>query len=179
MASCTYFHSTCQDFGLTMMHSCAAGQLCGAVAPPIYTTCLERFGYKATLIGWSLIVLLLTSISLLCIKPRLPVLAKAPKPTFCDFNFARKPLFWILFVATTAQGLAHYVPSIYIPSYALDVGLSPSKGAFWSTSGFSEIATTSAKEFVDTEAFSGSFVFAARGGGAIAGVFVGLDEGAT
>lgn len=53
----------------------------------------------------------------------------APKPALSDFNFGRKPLFWVLLTATMIQGLAHYVPSIYIPSYALDVGLTSTKGA--------------------------------------------------
>ena len=104
------------------------GGLCGAVLPPIFTVCLDRFGHRATLIGWALVVLVLTSLGLLCISPRTrhPV---APKPARSDFDFVRVPLFWVLLATTLLQGLAHYVPSIYIPAYALDIGLTPTQGA--------------------------------------------------
>ncbi len=104
------------------------GGLSGAILPPIYTASLERYGYKATLIGWAIAVFILTDSGLLCITSRVPPI-KPPRPRTSDFEFLRKPLFWVLLTATILQGLAHYVPSIYLPSYALDMGLTPTKGA--------------------------------------------------
>ena len=104
------------------------GGLSGAVLPPIYTTCLERYGYKATLIGWAIAVFILTALGLSFIRSRLPS-PKTAKPSTSDFDFLRKPLFLVLLTATVIQGLAHYVPSIYLPSYGLDFGLTPTQGA--------------------------------------------------
>ena len=104
------------------------GGLSGAILPPIYTASLERYGHKATLVGWAIAVLILTTSGLLCISSRVPP-AETSKPATSDFDFLRKPLFWVLLTATIVQGLAHYVPSIYLPSYALDIGSTPSIGA--------------------------------------------------
>lgn len=104
------------------------GGLSGAVLPPLYNVCLNRFGYKATLVGWAVAVLILTTCGLLCIRPRTTEY-RSPKPRRSDFDFFRKPLFWVILTATIIQGLAHYVPSIYLPSYALDMRLSSSEGA--------------------------------------------------
>ena len=104
------------------------GGLSGAVLPPLYTICLDRYGYKATLIGWSIAVFILTASGLLGITSRLPP-TQAPKPKRSDFEFLQKPLFWMLLTATTIQGLAHYMPSLYLPSYAIDMGLSSAKGS--------------------------------------------------
>ena len=104
------------------------GGLSGAVLPPLYTTCLDKYGYKATLIGWSFACLILTVSGLLGITSRVPP-KQAPKPTTKDFDFVQRPLFWILLLATIIQGLAHYLPSLYLPSYALDMGLSSAEGS--------------------------------------------------
>jgi predicted MFS family arabinose efflux permease len=102
------------------------GAAAGAGLPPVYTVCLEKYGYKATLIGWGLITFVVTTLGLLCVHPRAPP-AKAPKPTRHDFDFLRKPLFLIILLATIVQALAHYGPSVYLPSFALDMG--PKLGA--------------------------------------------------
>ena len=107
---------------------CGMGGLSGAVLPPLYTVCLDRYGYKTTLIGWAIAVFILTASGLLGITSRVPT-TDAPKPKFSDFDFLRKPLFWVLLTATIIQGLAHYMPSLYLPSYALDMGLSSAKGS--------------------------------------------------
>ena len=100
----------------------------GAVITEIYTVCLNKFGYKATLIGWAVTVLVLLICGLFCIQPRTNYY-QTLKPTRSDFNFSRKPLFWVLATATIIQGLAQHVPSVYLPSYAHDMSLSSSEGA--------------------------------------------------
>ena len=102
--------------------------------PPVYNVCLDKYGYKATLIGWAIAVFILTASGLKGITSRDPTgTVDAPKPTFSDFDFLRKPLFWVLLTATIIQGFAHYMPSLYLPSYAIDVGLSPAKGSLMVT----------------------------------------------
>ena len=110
------------------METCAMGGLCGAALPPLFIVCLDAFGYRPTLIGWAVAVLIFVSLAILCIRPRTNV-SVAPRPRMSDFNFLRSPLFWVLFTATLAQGLGQYIPSIYIPLYAVDIGLAPTSGA--------------------------------------------------
>ncbi|KAH0380375.1 MFS general substrate transporter, partial [Aureobasidium melanogenum] len=108
---------------------CAAGAAAGAGLPPVYTVCLNRYGYKVTLIGWGLITFVVTSIGLLCVRPRLPHSAKPPAPSMRDFDFTKKPLFLIMLLATMVQAIAHYGPSLYLPSFGADLGLSASEAA--------------------------------------------------
>lgn len=46
-----------------------------------------------------------------------------------DFDFAKKPLFLIMLLATMVQAIAHYGPSLYLPSFGSDLGLSASEAA--------------------------------------------------
>ncbi|THX59267.1 MFS general substrate transporter [Aureobasidium pullulans] len=108
---------------------CAAGAAAGAGLPPVCTLCLNRYGYKVTLIGWGIITFVVTSLGLLCVRPRLPVAAKPPPPSWRDFDFAKKPLFLIMLLATIVQAIGHYGPSLYLPSFAADFGISTSQGA--------------------------------------------------
>jgi hypothetical protein len=69
-----------------------------------------------------------TALGLLFVHPRTPP-EKAPKPTRHDFEFLRKPLFLIFLIATFVQALAHYGPSVYLPSIPADFGLTPTQGS--------------------------------------------------
>ncbi|KAK5999450.1 hypothetical protein QM012_005451 [Aureobasidium pullulans] len=108
---------------------CAAGAAAGAGLPPVYTVCLNRYGYKMTLIGWGLITFVVTSLGLLCVRPRMPEPAKPPAPSMRDFGFTTKPLFLIMLLAIMVQAIAHYGPSLYLPSYGADFGLSAAEAA--------------------------------------------------
>lgn len=66
---------------------------------------------------------------LLCIRPRLPIPVQPPQPSWKDFDFVKKPLFLIMLLATIVQALAHYGPSLYLPTFGEDFGLSATEGA--------------------------------------------------
>ncbi|KAH0365332.1 MFS general substrate transporter, partial [Aureobasidium melanogenum] len=83
---------------------CAAGAAAGAGLPPVYTVCLNRYGYKVTLIGWGLITFVVTSIGLLC-----------------TLTLQRNH--------SLVQAIAHYGPSLYLPSFGASLGLSASQAA--------------------------------------------------
>ena len=104
--------------------------LVSAALTPVFTFCLNKFGYTATLLGWAIAFVVLSTIGILCIRPRLPASeAQTAVPKARDFAFVRKPLLWVLLAATMVQALAQFVPSTYMPSYSLDVGLSPTLGS--------------------------------------------------
>ena len=74
----------------------------------------------------------MTTIGLLCIHPRSPPKV-APKPSRKDFAFFKKPLFLIMLLSTIIQALAHYGPSIYLPSFGQNFGLSATQGSLLAT----------------------------------------------
>ena len=102
----------------------------GAALTPVFMFCLNNFGYTATLLGWAIAFTMLSTIGILCIRPRLLASEAQPAvPKARDFAFMRTLLFWILLAATMVQALAQFVPSTYMPTYSLDVGLSPTLGS--------------------------------------------------
>ncbi|KAL1854493.1 hypothetical protein Daus18300_011414 [Diaporthe australafricana] len=107
---------------------CGAGAAAGAGLPPVYTLCLNKYGYKATLIGWGICTFVITSFGLLFVHSRTPP-EKAPKPSRSDFDFIRRPLFLVFLAATLAQALGYYAPSNYLPSIGADFGLTDQQGA--------------------------------------------------
>lgn len=113
---------------INILHSCGAGAAAGAGFPPVYTVCLNQYGHRATLVGMGLITLVVTAAGLLLVHPRTPP-EKALEPTRRDFDFLRRPLFLIFLAATIVQALAHYGPSVYLPSIGADFGLSDTQGA--------------------------------------------------
>lgn len=78
--------------------------------------------------GWGIVTLIITSTGLFCIHPRVSV-AEVPPPSSRDFDFLRKPLVFIILVAAIIQALAHYGPSLYLPTFSADFGLTPTHGA--------------------------------------------------
>jgi predicted MFS family arabinose efflux permease len=90
---------------------------------------LDRYGYKVTLIGWGIVTFIFTSLGLLCVRPRLSHSTKPPKPSLRDFDFIKKPLFLIMLLATIVQAIGHYGPSLYLPSFGADFGLSSAEAA--------------------------------------------------
>jgi cyanate permease len=50
-----------------------------------------------------------------------------------DFSFFQKPFFLIIVAATILQAFGHYTPSIYLPSFGQDYGLSAAKASLLST----------------------------------------------
>ncbi|KZF18808.1 MFS general substrate transporter [Xylona heveae TC161] len=107
---------------------CGAGGLSGAVLPPIFSVCLERYGHKATLVGWGIASFVLTASALLSIRARTPPPPRS-KPSFKDFDFFKNPVAFIFIACQFIQATAHYLPSTYLPQIATDYGISATKAA--------------------------------------------------
>jgi cyanate permease len=117
---------------LMFSESCGAGTAAGAGLPPIYAICLQKYGAKATLIGWGLCSLMITSVGLFCIRPRTTTVVQE-KAARRDISFVRKPFFLLMLAATILQAFAHYAPRIYLPSFGQDYGLSATQASLLST----------------------------------------------
>lgn len=107
--------------------SCASGAS-GAVMPFITSALLSKYGYKTTLRAAAVGMALLTAPLIPLLKGRLPP-AERSTMARVNWSFLKKPLFWIYATSTLIQGLGHFFPAIYLPTYATDLGMNSTKGA--------------------------------------------------
>lgn len=105
----------------------AAG-ISGIVLPFIFEVLLKRYGYKTTLRGYAIALLVLSGPVLPLLKGRLPARSSASAHK-TDHSFFHRPLFYFLAASNLFQGFAFYLPFLYLPSYASVLGYSTSKGA--------------------------------------------------
>ena len=100
----------------------------GIGMPLIIENLLDRFGHRTTLRAIAVGMVLLTAPLIFLLKPRLPA-SQSTAVTRTDWSFAKKPLFLVYCLANTTQGLGFFFPSLFLPSYATSIGLSPAQGA--------------------------------------------------
>ena len=89
---------------------------------------LNKYGYPTTLRAIAVGLAVLTAPLLPFLKGRLPP-SEHSTVGQTDWGCLRKPLFWVYCISNVIQGLGYFFPSLYLPSYATSIGLSPSKGA--------------------------------------------------
>ncbi|KAJ6622018.1 MFS general substrate transporter [Mycena sp. CBHHK59/15] len=97
----------------------------GVAFPIIVEVLLRNYGHRVTLLSLAVAFTVLIIPTFLYIKPRLPPATTAPPP----MDFVRSSPFWILFVANLAQGLPVFIPTLYLPTFASDLGLSATAGS--------------------------------------------------
>lgn len=81
---------------------------------------LKAYGFRTALRGWAIIVFVLGTPALYVIKPRLP----PTRVRRFDFSFLLAPDFLIFQVANIAQAAGYFIPSLYLPTYARELGAS-------------------------------------------------------
>lgn len=106
----------------------AGGGISGSCFPFALEKLLSSYGYRTTLISVAITQTIMIAPILCFIKPRLPSASRHAARTM-DWRFLRNPRFWILSMSNVLQGLAFYIPSLYLPSFAALIGLSPRVGA--------------------------------------------------
>lgn len=106
----------------------AGGGISGSCFPFVLEQLLSSYGYKTALIGVAVAQVIMVAPVLFFIKPRLPSASRHASRNM-DWRFLHNPRFWILCTSNVLQGLAFYIPSLYLPSFAALVGLSPRVGA--------------------------------------------------
>ncbi|PCH44516.1 MFS general substrate transporter [Wolfiporia cocos MD-104 SS10] len=94
----------------------------GFAFPYILEAMLTRLGFRWTLRIWCIATSILGGISLLGMKPRLPVpkfQRGQTRPRFIppQLHFIKTPHFWALSIATGLQALSYYSVSLYISTF--------------------------------------------------------------
>lgn len=115
--------------GLALGVICASTGITGLFIPFVLNFLLHKYGPANTLRISALALLLLCGPCLPLLKPRLPNSHVDTVPA-ADYSFLKMPLFYCFALAQLLQGLGFYLPTFYLPSYAISMGLSGTMGAF-------------------------------------------------
>lgn len=91
-------------------------------------TLLNKYGYQITLRALAIGMVVLTGPLIPFFKGRLPPSQRSALAR-TNWSFLKTTNFWVYFGASVAQGLGFFFPSLYLPSYATSLGLSPKVGA--------------------------------------------------
>ncbi|KAL8961764.1 MAG: hypothetical protein Q9193_001723, partial [Seirophora villosa] len=109
--------------GLALGVICASTGITGLFIPFVLNFLLHKYGPANTLRISALALLLLCGPCLPLLQPRLPTSHDNTLPA-ADYSFLKMPLFYCFALAQLLQGLGFYLPTIYLPSYAISMGLS-------------------------------------------------------
>nr|POE72169.1 monocarboxylate transporter 12 [Quercus suber] len=107
---------------------CAASGVSGAVFPLVIEQLLARYGYQTTLRCIAVGLFVLTGPLIPTLKGRLPE-SETSTSGRTDWSFLKTRLFWVYSISNLAMGLGYFFPSLYLPSFARDNGLSSTRGA--------------------------------------------------
>ncbi|GAB7355987.1 hypothetical protein MBLNU459_g6615t1 [Dothideomycetes sp. NU459] len=119
-----------------------ASGVSGLIIPLAVGALLTRFGFRTALRAYAAATILLSGPGLFLIKPReaptgktAAAAAAAPRTTTAASNsasdlrtIAHDPHFVVFAAAIFLQGLAFFLPNIFIPSYSASLALGPSAG---------------------------------------------------
>ncbi|PNS14156.1 hypothetical protein CAC42_6669 [Sphaceloma murrayae] len=106
-----------------------AGAGCAGVALPLTLEwILSTYSFRTALRAWALVSLILTTPAIFFLKGRLPVQHASTGPQRVETGFLKSRAFWILQGGNIVQGLGYFLPTLYMPSFARAVGLSPISG---------------------------------------------------
>ncbi|KAF2839192.1 MFS general substrate transporter [Patellaria atrata CBS 101060] len=109
-----------------------ASGISGLILPFALETLLHKYGFRSTLRMFAVSVVVVSSPAWFLIKPR-----RSPKSTLQagpyetekssnHWRFLRNPYFYPFVFAVLLQGFAFFLPNIFLPSYAMEMGLSAS-----------------------------------------------------
>lgn len=98
----------------------AGTAVAGVVVPLAMDAALKAYGFRIALRGYAVIVFVLSVPALYVIKPRLPPV----RVRRFDFSFLIAPDFLLLQTANIIQAVGYYMPLLYLPTYARQLGAS-------------------------------------------------------
>ena len=94
----------------------------GIIIPFLSSWLLNTYGFRTTLRVWAVILAVGLTPCLFWVRGRLPITrGNALRPN--DLKCLREAPFWLFEAGTIAQGMGHFLPLIWIPSFAQAIGL--------------------------------------------------------
>ncbi|PSN68117.1 MFS general substrate transporter [Corynespora cassiicola Philippines] len=93
----------------------------GVVIPLLLQWLLNNYGFRTTLRAWAIILFVSTAPVTLYLKPRLPISASTSGRRI-SFTFLRDRVFLLLQLGNVLEGLGYFLPSIYLPTFASQLG---------------------------------------------------------
>jgi MFS family permease len=97
------------------------------VIPFVMNWLLSSYGFRMALRVWAVALLILSSPLIYFLRPRVPISAVSVPPRQ-GLGFLRTSTFWVLGSGFVVSSLGYFIPSIYLPTFARSLGLSPSIG---------------------------------------------------
>jgi MFS family permease len=85
---------------------------------------LNNHGFRTTLRVWAVVLFVATAPLTIFLKPRIPVSRASSSGRKYDFSFLKNKTFLCLQAGNVLEGLGYFVPSIYLPTYARQLGAS-------------------------------------------------------
>ncbi|KAH7417975.1 major facilitator superfamily domain-containing protein [Cadophora sp. MPI-SDFR-AT-0126] len=99
----------------------------GLGLPFVLQVLLQKYGYAMTLRIYAIATVVIVGPAILLVRSRTRHLQKPPKAEKIDYSVLKKPIFVSLSICNFLQGLVFYLPSIFIPSFAAEISLSPTQ----------------------------------------------------
>ncbi|KAF7191696.1 MFS transporter asaE [Pseudocercospora fuligena] len=94
----------------------------GVIVPFILEWLLNTYSFRTTLRIWTIVTFILTLPCINFIRPRLPPsTSSALRPR--DLLFVRNKIFWLFQFGNTIQSLGVFIPSLWMPTFALSINL--------------------------------------------------------
>lgn len=112
-----------------------ASGVSGLLIPLAMSSLLTSYGFRTALRVYAVVTIILSGPGLFFITPRLPPpisksRAQEPHSTLADLKpILKNPHFSIFAMAIFTQGLAFFLPNIFLPSYSTALALPPSSGS--------------------------------------------------
>lgn len=100
---------------------CGTG-LSGTIMPFLLQWLLDSYGHRTALRVSAIALVGITLPCVYLIKPRVPVTSATAFRRF-ELSFVKTPRFWIFLVGSILQSLGYFLPNLYLPSFALSIGL--------------------------------------------------------
>lgn len=94
----------------------------GVITPLLLEYLLHKFGFRTALRIWTIMLFAISLPLIWFLKPRIPI--PATNRARLGFTFLKDKSFWILQLGNVLQGFGFFVPSIYLPTYANQLGFS-------------------------------------------------------
>ena len=116
----------------------ASSGVSGVVLPFILQPMLATYGFQTTLRGYAVATAIISGPALLVIRHRIPVSAHTAGSVTSKLReeFARlrtvllhNRIVWLFSIPVLLQGLAFFLPNMFLPSYAAALGLPASSGS--------------------------------------------------